>query len=98
MKKWSQDGNPLEEEEMLAIHQLNRNQSFIQENEKMVMGRKPPTKGLAVHPSIKPKNQSFIKEKWNVDAGWKPPRRGRNASCPFINQTRKSIIRQGKRE
>ncbi len=33
-----------------------------------------------------------------MNTKWKPPRRRRDPSCPSINQTRKSIIHQGKRD
>ncbi len=68
MRKWSQDGNLLEGEEILAVYPSN--------------------------PKI---NHSSRKNK-KIVAGWKTPRRGRDPSFPSINQTRKSIIHQGKRE
>jgi hypothetical protein len=64
MKKWSQDGNLLEEgAKMLAVYPSIKpeNQSFVKE--KGIMDTEWKKEILAVYQSIKPKNQSFIKEK-----------------------------------
>jgi hypothetical protein len=53
---------------------------------------------LAIHPQSNPKINLSSRKKIIMAAGWKSPRRCIDASCPSINQTRKAITRQGKRE
>jgi hypothetical protein len=66
----------------------------------MATGWKPPRRrGAASYHQSKPENQSLIKEKGKNGQRMETPLEGgMDASCPSINQTRKSIIQQGKRE